>query len=539
MDRRTFIGLFGLLGCKDELDDMRNNILFFNKKTPSDQNPPPDPGPPDPPPSEGDYLTNLYDWWVPNRGIVISFDNTYMDRWNGYINNTQVTASGSPALRTDGIVGVDGSGDSFSISTTTYPLTGAATFAFRVRKSATIANTNPLFDSNTNAPRVQLFLQISSVNTNIGFNYNGVSFNTGVSFTYDNNWHNVVFVLNVTTAKVYLDGVQIGDTFNLTGGGIAMNAGQNATLLKSISSPNISGNYECHGVRIYTEALSETNIGILESNSFSDGPIVDLTNTWIIFVGGQSNVGPGYGYNLISNYPTELKNGFDDVYLFDYINQPRGYIPIAGNTSTFISPGGSYPIKPGSFLKVAYDLRQLYPNDNIRIYILHKPATNLVVEWAPGTTLRTRFFERAQNALKHLEVEQRNIVNKSLLWIQGESDAVELAVPPAASDDEGAINYYYNLGDPANNNSFMKEVVDKLDPDYIVVSALSVNVAASMPYKALVRQAQEDFVDLNPTRNKLIDTDNGTVYSFEGGDVHYTVNGLIAIGEEFVNIITV
>lgn len=400
-----------------------------------------------PPPTE--YLTNIYEEWKANRGLNIipsTPPNYSVYNWTGTQHNYKLLGAGLPSPPVSGVMVMDGTSDYFTLSTSTNPsITGPLTVAFLIKSSATVVKQSTIFDTNTNSPRLQCLLRISSGNTHMGLKYNGTTFDSGADFTYDGALHVLLFEVDGANnvGSIWLDGVQKGSNFALTGGGLNCNTGQLLYVANGQGSPTVqfvSGNIA--KARIYTEYMSNVHIGTISTGDFIS-TTVDTTPTHVVIFSGQSNVAPPTADNHIANYPSNLQNGFSDVYLWQQQSNNYAFIPIPGHVDQ-LAISGAYPVGLGANLKIAYDLRQKYPTDNIRIIQFYQGATALAVAWDPTVSngLSSIFLGYINNAMTLLTAEQRTITDVKWLWWQGEGDAA--AAP---------INYSVAVSTTVTNSS--------------------------------------------------------------------------------------
>lgn len=391
------------------------------------------------PPTPTEDLINIYDEWVGNGGnvngnivrgslnLMLSTSSYKFYDWGGTQRNYRILATGLVDAPVSGLVPLDGNSDYFTLPTNTYPgITGSISVAFLIKGSATASRTITIFDTNTNAPRLKTFLRISSGNTHMGISYNGVTYDCGAAFPYDNALHTLIVTVDGagTTAKLWLDNVQQGSSFTITGGGLNANTGQVLYLFNGQGAPsNQFANVSVAKVRIYTEAISNIKVGILSTGDFQNTTPTS-TPVRVAIRNGQSNISPPVADNYRNQYPGYLQTGLTSVYVWQQTSNSNKFVPIPDNADVYAT-SGAYSVRTGSNLKTAYDLRQKYPTDELRIIEFYQGATALAVAWENSVagSLQNISLQYINNAMTLLKAEQRNIVSVKYFWHQGEGDA--------------------------------------------------------------------------------------------------------------------
>lgn len=405
-------------------------------------------------PSPTEYRTNLLEEFIANGGGRMGALNFVPSTggvqkqydWGGVQNNYRITGVGLVDIPVAGILTMDGTADYFTYPTNTYPgISGPITLAYLVKSSATVSKTSTLFDTNTNTPRLKCFLRISAANSHMGISYNGTTFDSGFDFTYDGNLHVLIFRIDGTnsTASIWVDGVQKGSTFTITGGGLNANTGQFLYCFNGVGAP--SGQFapiKIAKFRIYTEAINNTNIGIISTGDFINTTPSSVPVHVVIF-SGQSNTAPPVADNYRSFYPAYLQTGLTSIYIWQQTANSYKFVPMADNVDVFAT-SGAYRVATGANLEIAYRLRAKYPDDEIRIIEFYQAATALAVAWenTVPNSLQSILTSYIDNGLSLLKAEQRNIVDINFLWWQGEGDAV---VAP--------INYSTSISTTVTNGS--------------------------------------------------------------------------------------
>lgn len=402
------------------------------------------------PPPATDYLTNIYDEWIGNRGLNLILSTGSVQKeydWTGQRSGVKALSVGSMDPPDGGFYTLDGTADYFTIATNTYPgLTGAASVVFLVKCLATASRQMTLFDTNTNSPRLIFLVRISAANTNMGFKYNNVTYDCGAAFPFGSSFHVVVVKVNGagSQGRVEVDGVQVGSTFSITGGGLAANTGQTLYLFNGVGSPASQfAPMLVQKVRIYNEYLSDAHSLLMATGDFAIPVAADTTSMHWGSIAGQSNNSPVTADNHIASYPSDLANGFPDVYLWQVTSNLNKFVPIPGGVDQ-LTASGSNPVRIGPVLKIAKDWRAAKGTDLLRITEFYVAATALAVAWDPlvAGSLQTTLLTYIKNSLALLKAEQRNIQSFWMKWNQSEGDS---AVAP--------INYTTNGTTSVTNGS--------------------------------------------------------------------------------------
>lgn len=480
-----------------------------------------------------DYRTNIYDEWISNRSLRLKNDVTTVNGWWGVENDNLIQRFGADAtviaIPTNQVLTFNGTdarlGFPLTGSTNLETIIGNCTFVYKVRGSAAKANANPLWDSfNTSAPRTTMYLELSNTVSEISIRYNGVNYSTTQDFAFDNAWHTVVYRFGNNVADCWYDGVQVGN-WTTTGGAPNFNTGTPIMSFTNVTGSNFYGKYDIQKLRIYTEWVSDANLAIMLAGPLSQTE-GNTNDTHVVFVAGQSNANLNDADHQRDDFPVNLQTGLTEALFYDYEalygNSKTFFRPITDNTTIFLS--GSLPLNCGPWLKVAKELLTNYPSDEIRMVQIANSATSLAVEWLPTSgTMYTNWLTTYRPALRLLLAEGRNIASITFLWIQGENDATNATY---------AANYETNL--TSFMSDFRTKVQAQLDlysvttPIKVVISKLSDQT--TFTYKNDVRTAQENWVALNTTLNKIVNTDNATDFPMEAGKVHFLPNGMTEIG---------
>lgn len=470
-----------------------------------------------------DYTGNLIDEWVANRGYVVS--QLTVKTWSGNVNGIKLTPLGALPVAPDNYIQPIDGNDCFKWSTVGHSFTGPLSGAFIIRKTTAPTNKAVIFDTSSNTPECQFLLRISTTNTHMGISYNGVVHDCGAAFTYDSNFHQLVYKVDGANniCSVWLDGAKVGSDMPLTGGGLNCNTGQDVVFFRASAGSYFLTASDIKKMRLYNEYIADTTIQNLYTGSFSSN-VVDSTPVIYCIIYGQSNVQPPSSDNVIAQYPDSLKNGFPNVQLFNSLSAVNYFAPMPGNTQVFYA--GSYPVAIGPDLSFAYELQRKFPGYLLRINQFCKGSTALYDTWNPHITTdlySTKVKPTSLEAYQLLtRVEQRPIAGVYVLYIQCEQDA-QSAVQSAA--------YYGLLTDMAAD--FRAAIYPNA---VFIISALSSRT--TMAYHTVVRQAQEDFVASDTLKNFLLNTDDAARFPFDGlPPLHYKQLGCINIGKDAVTFI--
>jgi hypothetical protein len=427
MTRRFLLSLaFSLFSCKDELEDMNNNIKWW-MNTPTRSN---------------DYLgDNLIDEWFPNYGLELrGSDNANTEKWYGYRNNTELNRG---ALSTwtrpasgvffDKTVAANGRPN---ISTSTV-INGSCSFLLLLQKSSTTASRVEIITAVLDPVTFKADLQITNVNLNIGIEYDGVVYSTGTQFTYDENYHALLFVIDTAGIfRFYMDGVKYGGNITIPSGGLNWTA----ALTRSFFGAFFTGKYK--KIRIWNEAVPDEWGTILTdpSGTFSTETIT-RRNARVFGFGGQSNM---VGSDLVaSDMPSYLQDQMQTSYFFN--GSTKRYNKILA---------GTYPTNCGPLLKAMYDLMTKYPNEDLFCVQTATASQSLATYFnseIPGggyNSLTVNF----DGLYALLEAEGRTIVgDPAFAWGQGEEDADVLEYAKSynhyfeqVNDDGGKIQLQFN-----------------------------------------------------------------------------------------------
>ena len=243
--------------------------------------------------------------------------------------------------------------------------------------------------------------------------------------------------------------------------------------------------------------------GIILAFTFSTAVPADASSgrTRIFLLGGQSNM-KGQGLN------SELTSPYDMIQTnvsFWSGGEWVGLAPGFGNTAAHFGPE----------LTFGYTVQQALPSDHILLIKYAANGTALYNDWAPSSGPQyTAFMSTALAALADLDADGVDYEISGMLWLQGESDALE---------GHGAA-YETNL------RNFIADMRTQFSvPDLPFYIARVREYYGTAEQTALVRTAQVDIAD--STENvEWFDTDSYNPL-INGG--HYDTAGQIGIGIDF------
>jgi hypothetical protein len=173
----------------------------------------------------------------------------------------------------------------------------------------------------------------------------------------------------------------------------------------------------------------------------------------------------------------------------------------------------------GPEVSFAYRLNELYPDDDIYLVKYGISGTTLAEDWNPNGTgpQYNTFKARVNAAMANLTTSGKNPTIAGMVWMQGESDAIESHV--------FAMNYESNLEDFVDS---VRTDLNATDMPFVVGRITTYYGPAAD--NALVRAAQNDIV--NHVGNlSVIDTDD-LEWAYRG---HYGTQGQIDLGIRFAN----
>jgi len=265
--------------------------------------------------------------------------------------------------------------------------------------------------------------------------------------------------------------------------------------------------------------------------------------TRVFLLGGQSNMAGLGGYDVpvpptYGTPPDTLNLGTPpaNVFFWNY-NTPtpttawpcdhqvcpgvgNGWVPLTPTLGVFDSP--SQPDTFGPELSFGHRLSQLFPTDQIYLVKQAVTATDLAVDWKPGTpggVMYTRFRERVDAALLNLTGSGATPVISGMAWMQGESDALNLVPGAAAAYETNLLSFIQNV----------RTVYGAPDMPFVMGSIL--------PYwdsLGTVRSAQANVAAMPGMNVALVDTGSFSTLP-SGYPGHFGTQGQLALGMAFAN----
>jgi hypothetical protein len=262
--------------------------------------------------------------------------------------------------------------------------------------------------------------------------------------------------------------------------------------------------------------------------------------TRVFLLGGQSNMAGlgGYdgipaqsGYNADQPCPAPYSATQSAVQFWNY--GTPGYLDYGSFKMNYPSTGDGWvnlqPIfgyKPNEFgpeVSFGYRLHQLYPND--QIYLVKEGVTsqNLAVNWNPDISgnVYSIFKDRVNAAMANLTAAGKSPVISGMIWMQGESDA---------------MNHDYATAYATNLAHFISTVrSDFYTPNMPFVVGRINNYAWGTPGDNALVRSVETTVPAQVGHASWINTDD-LEWAYDG---HYGTQGQINLGLRFANAITV
>lgn len=530
------------------------------------------------------YGSNLIDEWFGNAGIVLrGTDNANTEKWYGYRNNVELDrgASSSWTRPSGGIfdkpttsIGVP------NIRNRATTIDGSCSFLLLLQKSAVSSTRVEIITATGDPVTFKADLQISNANQNIGIEYNGTVYSTGQPFSYDEDFHALLFVIDATGVfRFYMDGVKYGGDITIPSGGLDWTASDKT---RSFFATFFTGSYK--KMRIWNEAVpDEVGESLTDpANSFFNDMVVHRP-VRIFGFGGQSNM---VGSNLLaSDMPEYLR-----------AEMPTAYIFIDGNKTYNKILAGTNPTNCGPLLKAMYDLMGKYPDEDLFCVQNASASKSLAVYFnsETGGPGYNGLLANFTGLYAILDVEGRTIVgDPAFAWGQGEEDSGNLTYSKAynhyfeqVNNDGGKIQLQFNgvdktsdfpvstvvtINGPAYSNisgavlsvSFSTNTIVTIDATYVSTStgvtdrgnlrdffdnaqanfgitkfiALRLpKVTAPLtggggcPYKQYIWDAYELF-DTVEADFELIDTTDESSGNFEPAGLHFNATGVIKCGE--------
>ena len=225
----------------------------------------------------------------------------------------------------------------------------------------------------------------------------------------------------------------------------------------------------------------------------------------VYLLAGQSNmVGQGYGGELS-----------------EPLNDPQGDVMFWWGNHSGWSPlrtgSGNGPDQFGPELNYGRLMADAKPGSRLVLIKHAVNGTSLAQDWNPSSgPIYAGFMKTLSEARARLEGLGIEYVIRGMLWMQGESDAMQEAM---------AASYLNNFLDFATAVRTATGVANLP----IVMARIRATMPAPFPYALQVRMAQETAATMDPNVH-VIDTDSLT---FHGDDVHYDTAGQLELGARF------
>lgn len=456
-----------------------------------------------------DYTTNLWEEWVATEGMTIDANNLDIDSWNGYRNSKLLQAT----LTTEdkpvgGVLTLPLDGQGFNLPSNPGIAATDFTVCFLIEKTVAHGETNGIWMMDTfTAPRFVPKFEISSSNSNMGLLYNGVDLDFGAPYPFGSGYKNLSFVISGTTARVLVDGAQVGNTITgLTGGSVTMNSAATRRVLRggSTTTRNFKGGVK--KIRFYTEAVSDSNLLLISDHANSFYLPIQHNAIRLFDLCGQSLIA---GNGSWSGLPSYLTGNIPRCYIWNRSGSNRFWEALSSTTHTLCSP----------ILEFAYQMQEQYPNEDIYFVEGAAGGTSLGVNWlAPSGSQYVNNRTWMNNALANLSAGNRTIYNGHLgiLWGQGESDAADLTMANAYQTNEAAL-------------------FSALTTEFTGITSVTISShrlhdllpAITYVYRTTVNAAKDTNSGLVAG---LINIDDQTTYPIGGDNIHPTQTGYIALG---------
>jgi hypothetical protein len=440
------------------------------------------------------YGPNIIDEWFGNAGIVLrGSDNANTDKWYGYINNTELDrgTSSSWARPTNGIfnksattgIGIP------NIRNRTFAINGSCSFLILLQKSAVSSTRVEIITATGDPVTFKADLQISNSNQNIGIEFNGTVYSTGQPFSYDEDFHALLFVIDSAGVfRFYMDGVKYGGDISIPSGGLNWTASDKT---RSFFGAFFTGKYK--KMRIWNEAVPD-EVGTYltdPANSFFNEVVVHRPAR-IFGFGGQSNM---VGSNLLaSDMPAYLRT-----------EMPTAYIFINGNKTYNRVLAGTNPTNCGPLLRAMYDLMAKYPDEDL-FCVQNASASKSLAEYFNSETGGPGYNALLANfngLYAILDVEGRTIVgDPAFAWGQGEEDSGNLTFSKAYN------HLFEQVNNDGGNIQLVFQGVDKTS-DFPLATVVTINGAVYTNVSGAVLNASFSTDTLVTIDAAYISTDTG------------------------------
>ena len=244
-----------------------------------------------------------------------------------------------------------------------------------------------------------------------------------------------------------------------------------------------------------TNAFFQGKVDELKIEEFAPQPLK------VFILAGQSNAMGQYANKSL--LPTELQNPQEAVILR------------ADGTWTALQPGRNAATTNdfGPEITFGHDMAAAWPGQNIAIVKVGYGATTLAVDWNPDNpgARYTDFLNAVNAAMAELSVGYDAQLT-GMLWMQGESDALDLGYAQAYE---------------ANLESFVTSVREDLGVAGLPFVIGQISEAPAWTYGSIVRQAQADAAQALPFTLMISTADLSLLNN------HYDAAGQMALGSRF------
>lgn len=226
----------------------------------------------------------------------------------------------------------------------------------------------------------------------------------------------------------------------------------------------------------------------------------------VFLLGGQSNMS---GLGITNDLPTSPIN-----YQLPQNNIPFFYADYEQNIQplTTLRPGSGWQNAVGCEVSFGRTIALLDPSSNYAIIKHAEAATALYNDWSPNTNLSySRFRNTVTQGIAALQAAGHTVEIVGMLWIQGESDALE------AQQDNYQANFTAFLADIriryGANLPILTAEINRTTAALITVNNAQIAVANNDPLTTFIPTADLTFRDA----------------------YHFDTPALITIGERFAN----
>lgn len=432
----------------------------------------------------------IWEQWKSNYDFNINANNTQCYRWYGSITHSELAPIITQPIPSHGIYTQTTETSGFGMANKNPGLdTGSYSFSFIIKKTS--AHNRAAYLFNTTLPVLGLKFENSTTDHNFAVLWNTTTYTTTYTFPFDTLFHPVVFTLKYngtnTIIKLYVDSY-LKSTITVPG---AFSMNQTSSTRRFLRCSAAVGSFlgSVKQMTIYIGELTQDQV-----SEIIDYEIPSKT-TRVYDLAGQSNMS---GSGSWTSVPDSVQIVPDNCLKWNpaklmyekqnYLNEPSA------------NPG----------LSLAWALAQKYPDDDIITVNAGVASTSLSsTEWgAPSGTYYLKNKKWASNMLTYLiNVENRNIIFKGGVWVQGENDSANSTLASAYQSNEANFFSYWQTD---------------FGHTIIVDGLISSNIkASSYPYWATVNAGKT-------TNNHVLV--NPSSFPLQTGNLHYTNEGYIRYG---------